>query len=129
MVLQQIYQMQWILSNFNTKGRVYHFSYLICYPCSFYFHALMLVAHWEHKRSPLNNTGKDYKLTTDFEKILAVSLARGFDLVLSLGVTTPLVTPVLGISWPCIIGKECFDMLKGIGFGDLVRLIKLETIW
>ena len=25
-------------------GRVYHFSLLICYPYSFYFHALMLVA-------------------------------------------------------------------------------------
>ena len=28
----------------------------------------------------------------------------------------------MGISWPCILGKECFDMLKSIGFGDLVRL-------
>ena len=36
--------------------------------------------------------------------------------------TTPLITPVMGISWPCILGKECFDMLKSIGFGDLVRL-------
>ena len=33
--------------------------------------------------------------------------------------TTPLVTPVMGISSPCILGKKCFDMLKSIGFGDL----------
>ena len=71
---------------------VYHFSLLICYPCSFHFHALILVAHWECKLPPLNGTGKDYKLTTDFEKILTFSLAREFDLVLSLGVTTPLIT-------------------------------------
>ena len=44
------------------------------------------------------DTGKDQKLTTDFVKILTFSLARGFDLVLSLGVTTPLITPVMGIS-------------------------------
>ena len=62
------------------------------------FHVLMLVRHWECKRPPLNDTGKDQKLTTDFEKILTFSLARGFDLVLSLGVTTPLITPVMGIS-------------------------------
>ena len=62
------------------------------------FHALILVAHWECKLPPLNGTGKDYKLKTDFEKILTFSLAREFDLVLSLGVTTPLITPVMGIS-------------------------------
>ena len=54
-------------------------------------------------------------------KILTFSLARGFDLVLSSGVTTPLITPVMGISWPCILGTECFDMLKSIGFGGLVK--------
>ena len=27
--------------------RVYHFSLLICYPSSLYFHAFMLVAFWE----------------------------------------------------------------------------------
>ena len=58
----------------------------------------MLVALRESKLLPLNDTGKDWKLTTDFEKILTFSLARGFDLVLSLGVTTPLITPVMGIS-------------------------------
>ena len=60
---------------------------------------------------------------TDFEKILTFSLARGVDLVLSLGVTTRLIiAPVVDISVPCILGKECFDMLKSVGFGDLVRL-------
>ena len=85
-------------------GRVYHFSWLICYPYSFYFHALMLVAPWE------------CKLTTDFEKILTFSLARGFDLDLSSVVTILLINPVMVISWPCIFEKECFDMLKSIGF-------------
>ena len=41
---------------------------------------------------------KDKKLNTGFEKILTFSLVRGFDLVLSLGVITPLITPVMGIS-------------------------------
>ena len=50
------------------------------------------------------------------------SIARRFDLVLSLGVTTPLIRPVMGISRPSILRKECFNMLKSIGFGDLVRL-------
>ena len=79
-------------------GGVYHFSWLISSPCSFYFHSLMLVAQWECKLPPLNDTGKDLKLTTYFEKILTFSLAKGFDLALSLGVTTALITPVMGIS-------------------------------
>ena len=58
----------------------------------------MLVAHWECKLPPVNDTAKDQKLTTDLEKILTFSLGRGFDLVLSLGVTTSLITPVMGIS-------------------------------
>ena len=66
--------------------------------------------------------GKDQKLTTDFMQILTFSLARRFDLVLSLGVTTALITPVMGISGPCILGKECFDVLKSIGFGGLVKV-------
>ena len=41
---------------------------------------------------------KDQKLTTGFEKILTFCLARGFDLVLSLTVTTPFITPVMDIS-------------------------------
>ena len=82
----------------------------------------MLVAHWECKLPPLNDTGKDYKLTADVVKILTFSLAMGFDLVFSLGVTTPLIIPVMGISLPCILGKECFDMLKSIRFGGFVKL-------
>ena len=35
------------LNTIRLLGQVYHFSLLICYPCSFYFHALMLVALWE----------------------------------------------------------------------------------
>ena len=58
----------------------------------------MLVALWECKLPSLNDTGKDEKLNTDFEKILTFSPARGFDLVLSFGVSTPLITPVMGIS-------------------------------
>ena len=58
----------------------------------------MLVAHSECTPPLINDTGKDWKLTTDFEKILTFGLARGFDLDLSLGVTTPLITPLMGIS-------------------------------
>ena len=58
----------------------------------------MLVALWECKLPLLNHTGEDEKLTTDFEKILTFSLSRGSDLVLSLVVTNPLITPVMGIS-------------------------------
>ena len=50
----------------------------------------MLVAQSEGKLSPINDIGKDWKLTTDFATILTFSLARGFDLVLSLGVMTHL---------------------------------------
>ena len=64
-----------------------------------------------------------FSLARGFDLVLSFSLARGFDLVLSLGVTTRLIiTPVMGISVPCILGKECFDMPKSVGFGDLVRL-------
>ena len=90
--------------------------YIYICPCSFYFHSLMLVALREGKLLPLNDTGKDWKLTTDFEKILTFSLARGFDLDLSSVVTILLINPVMVISWPCIFEKECFDMLKSIGF-------------
>ena len=58
----------------------------------------MLLAHWECKRSRLNDTAKDWKPTTDFDKMLTLSLARGFELVLPLGVTSPIITPVMGIS-------------------------------
>ena len=66
----------------------------------------MLVVHWECKLPPVNDTGKDQKLTTDLEKILTFSLGRAFDLVLSLGVTTTLITPVMGISDLVFLGKN-----------------------
>ena len=62
------------------------------------------------------------KTKCGFDKILTFSVARGFDFVLSLGVTTPLITPVMGNCCPGSFGKDCFDMLQSIGFGDLVRL-------
>ena len=40
----------------------------------------------------------DKNLTTDFTEVLTFCLARGFDCAISLGVTTPLITPVMGIS-------------------------------
>ena len=58
----------------------------------------MMLTLWEWKLPPLNDTGKDQKLATDFEKIQTFWLTKGFDLVLSLGVTTPLITPAMGIS-------------------------------
>ena len=39
-----------------------------------------------------------------------------------LSVATQLTTPVMGISYPGSFGKDCFDMLSSIGYGDLVRL-------
>ena len=101
------------VSFFSSFVFLYHpLSLLICYPSSFYFYALMVVTLWEYKSPPFNDkpcsSHKDQKLTTDFEKILTFSLARGFDLVLSLGVTTPLITLVLGISWPCIFWERMF---------------------
>ena len=79
-----------------------------------------------------NNQALDCKetwilCTTDFEKILIFRLANGFDLILSLGVTTPLITPVIGISWHCIFGKVCFHILKSIGFEDLTRLFSSSS--
>ena len=69
-----------------------------------------------------SNNGKDQEPITDFEKMLTLSLARGFDLLLSLAVTAPLITSVMDISCPCILEKECFDMLRTIGDGDFVRV-------
>ena len=40
----------------------------------------------------------EVKTSTDFDKILTFSLARRFDFVLSLGVTAPIITTVMGIS-------------------------------
>ena len=51
----------------------------------------------------------------------AFLLTTGFDFVLSLSVTTPLITPVMDMSFPGSVGKG-FDMLKSIGFRDLVGL-------
>ena len=96
-------------------GQVYHSSLLICYPYLFYFYALMLVALWECKLPPLNDTGKESKPMKDFEKILTLTLAKGFDLYLSLGETIPLITPFMDINWPCIFGRVRLDMLKDLG--------------
>ena len=38
--------------------RVYLSSLLICYPCSFYFHTLMLVSLWDWKLPSFNDTRK-----------------------------------------------------------------------
>ena len=44
------------------------------------------------------------------------------DFLLSLGVTPPLMTPAIGISWPGTFGKDWLDMLKSLGFGDFATL-------
>ena len=54
---------------------------------------------------------------------MTFSLARGLDSVVSLGLTTPLITPVMGISSPYIFGKKCFDMLKRVRLGNLARIL------
>ena len=53
--------------------------------------------------------------------------------------TTPLVTPVMGIRWPCIFGKKCFDIVSIFRFpksffqvwDDLIEsiLVDLCEIW
>ena len=58
----------------------------------------MVVALWKCKLPPLLMTLGKTRITTDFDKILTFSLASGFDLDLSVGVTTPLITSVMGIS-------------------------------
>ena len=58
----------------------------------------MLVALWDCKLPPHNDTGKDSKLNTYFDKILTFSLARMFELVLFLDLTTSLITPLMGVS-------------------------------
>ena len=40
-------------------GGVCNFGLRICYPCSFYFYALMLVALWDCKLPPGNDSKKD----------------------------------------------------------------------
>ena len=60
-------------------GQFYHFSLLICYPCSFLSHGLMLVTLFFEVKAPVNDLGKDLKL----------------DFILSLGVATPLLIPVV----------------------------------
>ena len=64
---------------------------------------------------------KTRNLTTDFDKILTFSLGRELDFVLHVGVTNPLITPVMGISCRASFGKDCFDMLQSIRFRNLFR--------
>ena len=116
------FKVQYMLLIFSPFVLKHHVSFLS--PFVFFYHpfCLLICCPSSFDLYVFNSTGKDQKLTTDFQKNFTFSQAWAFDLVLSLGVTTPLITPVMGISWPCILGKECFDMLKSIGFGDLVRL-------
>ena len=95
-----------------------------------YFHALMLVLLWEWKLSLLNDIGKDERPTTDSDKIMTFSWGRIFEFVLSVGVKTEVKTLVMGIAWPASFEKDCFDMLKSIWFGNLVRLFSsFKTYW
>ena len=48
-------------------------------------------------KAPLNDSGEDEKLTTDFMIELTSLSASVFYFVLSLGVTTPLITPIMSI--------------------------------
>ena len=95
-------------------GQVYRLRLLVCYPCSFYFHAFMLIAFWERKLPLVNDNGRDKELNTNFDRILTFSLAKGSDFFLSLVVKTGLKTPAMGIAWPASLDKDCFDMLKSI---------------
>ena len=57
---------------------------------------------------------------------MTFSLARDFDFILSLGVTTPFLTPVMGMSCPGIAGKNCFHMLKSIGLEIWSDFLKIR---
>ena len=83
----------------------------------------MLVTPLERAKAPLNDTRKDWKLTRDFVMDLTFWLARGFDFVFPLGVTTPLVTPVMSFDWIGSFWEIDFDMLKSMGFGNLAGLL------
>ena len=75
------------------------------YPCSSYFHALMLPALLEWKLSPLNDTGKDWKLHR-FWKVYDFLCIKGTWLCLiCVCVTIRLITPVKGIGWLASFGK------------------------
>ena len=52
--------------------------------------------------------------------MLTPLLTGGFGFVLSLSVTIPIITPVIGVGCPPGFEKDCFDMLKTIGFANLV---------
>ena len=45
--------------------------------------------------------------------------------------TTLLITPLMDISCPGSFGKDCFDMLKRIRFGDWSDLLELrdDLVW
>ena len=95
-------------------------------PFTFTFIYLMLVALLEFKLCSLNDTGKNQKLTTDFYNILTLSLARGFDFLLSLSVTTRVIPQVMGITWFGECGRDCFDMMKSLVLRDMARLFQIS---
>ena len=112
----------WSKIRIRLLAQIYCFSLLICYSYSFLFHALMLVTLLEEAKAPLNDTGKDYKLNLKFVMNLSFWFARGFDFVLSLDVTIPLLTQVMRIDWIGSFWEVEFDMLKSMKFGNLVGL-------
>ena len=70
-------------------------------------------------KAPLNDSGKDQKLTIYFLVDLNFSLTRGFDFVF-LVVTAPLITTVMSIDEIGSLWGVGFDMLKSMKFWDLV---------
>ena len=81
-------------------------------------------------KTPHNDLGIDYKLTTDSDKILTFSLERIFVFVLSLGVKTELKNPVTGIACTASFERDYFDMLKSLWFASWVRLFSsFKRIW
>ena len=66
---------------------------------------------------------KDYKVNTDFDKILTFSVGRILDLVLSTPVKSELKTPVMGIVCHASFEKDCFDILRSIRFWKLDQTV------
>ena len=102
------FKVQYMLLIFSPFVLKHHVSFLS--PFVFFYHpfCLLICCPSSFDLYVFNSTGKDQKLTTDFQKNFTFSQAWAFDLVLPLGVTTPLITPVMGISWPCSFWEIMF---------------------
>ena len=86
MTLQGVCPILFLYNIIRLLGRVYNFSLLICYSCSFYFHDLMLVAHQECKLPSLSFTMQSSRRSVKANQSFGStgsSLSTGFQVYLS----------------------------------------------